>query len=130
MCLLCGMGAMPCKSPDASYLGLHPKPINAAIRRLLALSLLAPYVITLAATKVPCKTRMMKNTPILLAILMAMAICQYNTTHISQSWRSRASLEDTGCCHQASICSNSINWSCQHCFFRVCMINLLKKGSR
>ncbi len=71
------------------------------------------------AARVPCKMTMIKNTPTLLAILMAMAMRQYNTVHIAQWRRFRASLEATGCCHRASVWSDSINWSCQHCFFLV-----------
>ncbi len=51
-----------------------------------------------------------KNTPTLRAILMAMAMHWYVTVHIAlwQWWRSRASLEATGCCHWASFMSNNL----------------------
>jgi hypothetical protein len=48
------------------------------------------------------------NTPTKLAVLMAVAVCRYNTAHIAQWMRSRASLEANGCCHQASIAADSI----------------------
>ena len=46
------------------------------------------------------------NTPTKLAVLMAIAMRRYNTPRIAQWKRSRASLEATGCHHQASTCSN------------------------
>jgi hypothetical protein len=49
------------------------------------------------------------NTPRNQAVLIAMAMRRYVTTRIAQWRRSRASLEATGCCHQASIMSNNIN---------------------
>ena len=56
-----------------------------------------------------------KNTPSLLAVSMAIAMRWYNTTHIAQWRRSRASLEATGCHHWPSICSNNIKgtYPCQ-----------------
>jgi hypothetical protein len=59
------------------------------------------------------------NTPTLLAVLMAMAMCQYVTAHIAQWRRSRASLEATGRCHWASIMSNNIKGTWLHRFFDV-----------
>ncbi len=62
------------------------------------------------------------NTPKKVAMLMAAVVHQYNTTHIAQWRRSRALLEATGRCHQASIMSDNINWTwlwrlfwCFHC---------------
>ncbi len=49
-----------------------------------------------------------ENGPTLLAILMAAAVRRYNTAHIPQWRRSRASLEATGCCNWASIAADSI----------------------
>jgi hypothetical protein len=46
------------------------------------------------------------NAPKKLAILMAAAVHLYNTTHIAQYRRSRASLEATGCHHRVSTCSD------------------------
>ena len=43
------------------------------------------------------------------AVLMAMAMRRYVTAHITWWRKSRASLEATGCRHQASIMSNNIN---------------------
>ncbi len=56
------------------------------------------------------------NTPTKLAVLMAMAMRRYITACIAQWRRSRASLEATGCRHQASIISNNINWTWLWCF--------------
>jgi hypothetical protein len=47
------------------------------------------------------------NTPTKLAVLMAIAMRQYDTVRIAQWRRSRASLETTGCHHRASTCSDS-----------------------
>jgi hypothetical protein len=48
------------------------------------------------------------NSPTLLAVLMAIAMRQYNTARMAQWRRSRASLEvNKGCHHWASTCSNS-----------------------
>jgi hypothetical protein len=47
------------------------------------------------------------NTPAKLAISIAMAMRRYVTAHIAQWRRSRASLEATGCRHQASIMPNN-----------------------
>ena len=47
------------------------------------------------------------NTPAKMAVSVAIAMRRYNTAHISQWRRSRASLEATRCHHQASTCSNS-----------------------
>jgi hypothetical protein len=107
-----GMGAMPRALPNAACPELHPKPLDATIRQLLA-----PYCPKSHQGSMQNNNK--KNTPTLLAILMAMAMRQYNTAHIAQWRRSRASLEATGCCHLASICFNNINWSCQHWFFQV-----------
>ncbi len=48
-----------------------------------------------------------KNVPKRLAISMAAAVCRYNTAHIAQLRGSRATLEATGWCHQASIAGDS-----------------------
>ena len=56
------------------------------------------------------------NSQTKLAVLMAIAMRRYDTVHIAQWKRSRASLEATGCHHQSSTCSDSINWTCQHQF--------------
>ncbi len=57
------------------------------------------------------------NTPKKVAVLMAMAMRRYVTACIAQWRRSRALLEATGCCHQASIMSNNINWTWLRRFF-------------
>jgi hypothetical protein len=62
------------------------------------------------------------NTPAKLAVSMAMAMRRYVTMQIAQWRRSRASLEATGLCHQASIMPDNIMGSwlqhfvlCFHC---------------
>ncbi len=57
------------------------------------------------------------NTPKKVAILMAMAMCQYITACIAQWRRSRASLEATERHHRASIMSDNINWTWLRQFF-------------
>ncbi len=59
------------------------------------------------------------NTPANMAILMAMVMRRYVTACIAQWRRSRASLEATGHCHQASIAADSCNWSSLTWFFWV-----------
>ncbi len=73
-----------------------------------------------AATRVAGKTMKMKNTPTLLAISMAMAMCRYNTVHIVWWRRSRTLLEATGRRHQAGICSDIINQTCIRRVFFYC----------
>ncbi len=57
------------------------------------------------------------NTPKKVAMLMAAAVCWYNTAHIAQWRRSRALLEATRRHHWASIMSNNINCSWLRRFF-------------
>ncbi len=57
------------------------------------------------------------NTPKKVAVLIAMAMRRYVTACIARWRRSRASLEATGRCHQASIMSNNINRTWLWCFF-------------
>ncbi len=57
------------------------------------------------------------NTPKKVAMLMAVAVCGYNTACIAQWRRSRALLEATGHRHRASIMSNNINWTWLQRFF-------------
>jgi hypothetical protein len=53
---------------------------------------------------------------------------RYNTAHITQWRRSRASQEATGRRHQASIVADSIKRTRQQCFFLMFFIvNTLKK---
>ncbi len=59
------------------------------------------------------------NTPKKMAMLMAAAVRRYNTVRITQWRRSRALLEATGCCHQASIMSDNINWTWLRWFFSI-----------
>jgi hypothetical protein len=64
-----------------------------------------------------------------LAVLMAMAMRQCVTAHISQWRQSRASLEATGCHHQASILSDSIKgtWLCGF-FLMFFILETIEKG--
>ncbi len=68
------------------------------------------------------------NTPKKLAVLMAMAMRRYVTACIAQWRRSRASLEATGCCHWASIMSNTINRTWLRWFFYVFIVKTIGKG--
>jgi hypothetical protein len=61
--------------------------------------------------------RQSTNTPAKLAILMAMAMRRYVTTHIARWRRFRASLEATGCPHWASIIPDNIVQTWLRCFF-------------
>jgi hypothetical protein len=113
---------MQCALPDAACPGLHRKPLDAAIGQLLT-----PYCP--GGRRGDSKqNNNEKNAPTLLAILMAVAMCRFNTAHITQWRRSRASLEATGCCHLASIVANSSNWSCICCFFMFFIVKLVEKG--
>jgi hypothetical protein len=78
--------------------------------------------ITPAAARVTSKQTMMKNTPTLLAVLMAMMMCRYLTTHIAQWRRSRVSLEAIGRHRWASINYNYIKGTFHCCFFVVFFI--------
>ncbi len=68
------------------------------------------------------------NTPKKLAVLMAMAMRRYVTTHIAQ-WRSfRALLDATKHRYQASIAADSCNWSRMcHFFTSFFIVNSYKK---
>ncbi len=70
------------------------------------------------------------NTPTKLYVLMAIVMRRYDTTCITWWRRSRASLEATGCHHWASTCSNSINQTCQHRFFRCFHRQIVKKATQ
>jgi hypothetical protein len=62
------------------------------------------------------------NAPTKLAVLMAMAMRRYVTTHIAQWRRSRALLETTGSHHQASVMSNNIKGTWLRQFFSMFFI--------
>ncbi len=70
------------------------------------------------------------NTPKKVAMLMAAAVHQYNTAHIAQWRRSRASLEATGHHHGASIMSDNINRTWLRCFFQCFHCQNRRKRSR
>jgi hypothetical protein len=84
-----------------------------------------------AAARATANKTMMKNAPTLLAILVAVALHQYNTSPITQLRRFMDFLEATARHHQASICSDNINRTHQHrCFVVLFIIKLLKKATR
>ncbi len=84
-----------------------------------------------AAARVTGKHRTIKNTPTFLAMLMAMAMRRYVTTHIAQWRRSRASLEATGCHHWASIMSDNIKGTYLHWFLlMIFIVHTLKTGTK
>jgi hypothetical protein len=70
------------------------------------------------------------NTPAKMAVLMAMAMRWYVSTRITQWRRSRASLEATRRCHQASIAADSCNRSSLPCFFLVFSSSTCTKRSQ
>jgi hypothetical protein len=59
---------------------------------------------------------------------MAMVMRRYITARIAQWRRSRASLEATGCCHQASIMSDNINQMATTVIFSVFIVKTIGKG--
>jgi hypothetical protein len=70
------------------------------------------------------------NTPTKLAVLMAAAVRQYNTAHITQWKRSRASLEAPGHHHRASIAADSIKGTWLRRFIYVFHRQHIEKGHR
>jgi hypothetical protein len=70
------------------------------------------------------------NTPRKQAVLMAMAMRRHVTARIAQWRRSRASLEATGRCHQASIMSDNINQTWLRQFFLCFHCQNRRKRSR
>jgi len=76
---------------------------------------LGDYSLRIAPATARATTRKttMQNVPTLLAILMAIAMRQYNTKLITQWRRYRAFINATTCHHQASTCSDSTNRTCQ-----------------
>ncbi len=70
------------------------------------------------------------NTSKKVAMLMAAAVCRYNTASIAQLRRSRALLEATGCHHRASIMSNNINRTWLQWFFWCFHCQYHRKRSR
>jgi hypothetical protein len=84
-------------------------------------------IVQVAARATSNKT-MAKNGPALLAISIATGVRQYNTVHIAQSKRSRASLEASGHCHRATIAADSIKGTWLHRFFNVFHCQHVEKG--
>ena len=98
--------AIHAASPNAACPGLHRKPLDAAMGRLLA-----PY--RLGGRQGDSKHTMMYYVPTLLAILMVIAMRRYYTARIAQWRRSRALIKATKHHHWASTRSDSINRTCQ-----------------
>jgi hypothetical protein len=72
--------------------------------------------------------RWRKNVPKRPAILMAAAVCRYNTARNARQRRFRALLDATKCHHRASIAVDSCNWSSLPQFFlSIFIVNLYKK---
>ncbi len=104
-------GAIQTASPDAACPRLLQKPLDAGIRWLLA-----PYCPSGRQGNRPHKQQS-RNTPAMLAILMAMAMRRYVTACIAQWRRSRASLKAIGCRHWASIMPDNIHQTWPRRFF-------------
>jgi hypothetical protein len=96
--------------PNATYPGLHWKPLDTTIRQLI--TWYCP-----GGRQGSSKRNDNKNGPTLLAILMAVAVRRYNTAQIAQWRRSRALVVATGHHHWASIATNNCNWSCMRRYF-------------
>ncbi len=97
-----GVEAKHVASPNPACPGLLQKPLDAAIRRLLA-----PY----RAMETINKTTM-QNEPSLLAFLMAIAMRWYYTAHIAGWWRFVAFIKATKRHHRASTRSDITNRTC------------------
>ncbi len=81
-----------------------------------------------AAAMVSIKKTTTKNAPYLLAILMAVAVCRYDTAHIAQWRRSRAMLDTTGRRHRASIVADSSQLDIPTPFFMFFIVKFVEKG--
>ena len=101
-----GVEAKHVASPDAACPGLHRKPLNSAIRLLLA-----PY--RPGGRHGDNQQMTMQNVPTLLAILMAIAMRRYYTAHIAWWRRFVAFIKATKRHHRASTCSDITNRTCQ-----------------
>jgi hypothetical protein len=84
--------------------------------------------IALVAARATANEMMKKNRPTFLAISMDVAVHWYNTMHISQWRRSRASIEAIGRRHWASIAVNRCNWSSICRFLQVFSSSTHKKS--
>ena len=125
-CGCIGAMAIHMTTPDAEWQMLHWKPLDAAIGQLLHCSALPRWLTGQQSTKQRWKTM-----PTLLAISMDIVMRWCNTAHITRLRRSKALLEATKCCHQASTRSDIINWKCQcRMFVLFFVVKLLKKGAR
>ena len=111
--LVCRPSRWPCRCIRAMDValfnvacpGLLRKPLDATIGRLLT-----PYC--LGGNQGDNQQTYDKNTPTLLAISMAIAMCGYYTEGIAWWRRSRAFLKATKCRYPASTCSDIINRAC------------------
>ncbi len=116
-------GAIRSALPNAACPGLLRKPLDTAIGRLLAPLPQRP-------PGQQANKQQSTNTPKQVAMLMAAAMRQYNTAHITQWRRSRALLEATGCRHRVSIMSNNINQTWLRHFFLMFSSSNRRKRSR
>jgi hypothetical protein len=66
-----------------------------------------------SAARVTANKTTMKNAPTLLANSMAVAVCRYNTVHITKWRKYMAVLEATKRRHQGSTRSDNIYWTHQ-----------------
>jgi hypothetical protein len=112
-------GAIRSASPDVAWPGLYQKPLDAAIRRLLA-----PY----------CPggrqgDNHYEHVPTLMAILMPIAMRRCYTPRIAQWRRFVAFIKVTKRHHRTSTRSDSVNRSSQCCYFRDISSSSLKKSS-
>jgi hypothetical protein len=96
-----GVEALHTASHDAACPGLHRKPLDAAIGRLLALN--RPM-----AARATINSMIMKHVPTLLAVLMAIAMRQYYTARIAQWRRFVAFIKANKRHYRTSTHSNSI----------------------
>ena len=94
-----GVEALHAASHNAACPGLHRKPLDAAIGRLLALY--RPM-----AARATINSMIMKHVPTLLAVLMAIAMRRYYTARIAQWRRFVAFIKATKRHHRASTCSD------------------------
>jgi len=111
-------------SPNAACPGLLRKPLDAAIRRLLA-----PYCP--GGRQGDSKHNNDVNVSTLLAVLMIMAVCRYYTAVLPDGGCSWLSYKTTTCHHRVSTHSDSINRTCLPLILQEYLIvNLLKTDEK
>ena len=101
---------MHAASPNAACPGLHWKPLDAAIGRLLA-----PYRLG-GHQEGDSKQNNKEYVPTMMAISMAIAMRRYYTACIARWRRSRAFIKATKHRHRASTFSDSMLRSLQYCY--------------